>query len=52
MGIVLVVGGALSHEVYKYKGQDAARAEQFGAGVTAMLYIYTAIYGSTWLTTW
>ena len=51
MGIVLVVGGILSHEVYQSKVHDPARTRQFGAGVTAVLYIYTAIYGSTWLTT-
>lgn len=51
MGIVLVIGGILSHEVYKFKDNDIAHAKQFGAGVTAVLYIYTAIYGSCWLTT-
>jgi hypothetical protein len=52
MGVVLVVGGVLSHEVYLNKANDPGRAKQFGAGVTAILYIYTSIYGSTWLTTW
>jgi MFS family permease len=52
MGIVLIIGGILSHEVYHNKVSDLGRAKQFGAGVTAILYIYTFIYGSTWLTTW
>ena len=51
MGIVLIIGGILSHEVYANTG-DKAKAKKFGAGVTAILYIYTALYGSTWLTTW
>ena len=52
MGIVLVVGGILSHEVYANKQRKPVKAKQYGAGVTAVLYIYTALYGSTWLTTW
>lgn len=52
MGVVLIIGGILSHEVYQNKIGDPGRAKYFGAGVTAILYIYTFIYGSTWLTTW
>jgi hypothetical protein len=51
MGIVLVIGGILSHETLTY-ASNPAKARSFGAGVTAILYIYTALYGSTWLTTW
>ena len=51
MGIVLIIGGILSHEVYAHI-EDKPKARQYGSGVTAVLYIYTFIYGSTWLTTW
>ncbi|KAH9823699.1 low-affinity glucose transporter HXT3 [Teratosphaeria destructans] len=50
MGIVLIVGAVLSHEVERYSG-NVGRAKQYGAGVATILYIYTALYGSTWLTT-
>ncbi|KAF2771640.1 general substrate transporter [Teratosphaeria nubilosa] len=50
MGIVLIVGAVLSHEVEKYSG-NVARAKQYGAAVATILYVYTALYGSTWLTT-
>ncbi|KAI1622833.1 low-affinity glucose transporter HXT3 [Exophiala viscosa] len=49
MAIVLIVGGILSHETMANKGNS--KATGYGAGVTAILYIYTALYGSTWLTT-
>jgi MFS family permease len=53
MGIVLIVGGALSHETLAYTAAgDPVKASSFGAGVAAILYIYTFIYGATWLTTW
>ena len=52
MGVVLVVGGVLSHEVHLNKANDPGRVKQFGAGVAAILYVYTFIYGNTWLTTW
>ncbi|OQD68386.1 hypothetical protein PENDEC_c036G00154 [Penicillium decumbens] len=51
MGIVLMVGGVLSHETIAHKDSDPAMASKFGSGVAAILYIYTFIYGSTWLTT-
>lgn len=51
MGVVLILGGILSHETIRYAKTDPGRALQFGSGVTAILYIYTATYGSTWLTT-
>lgn len=46
MGIVLIVGGVLSHETI------AHRDSSYGSGDAAILYIYTFICGSTWLTTW
>ncbi|KAL6247614.1 hypothetical protein RBB50_004962 [Rhinocladiella similis] len=49
MGIVLVVGGVLSKMTLTHQGTD--KAAGFGTGVCAILYIYTFIYGSTWLTT-
>ena len=51
MGIVLIIGGILSHETIHYSKSDPKHALQFGSGVVAILYIYTATYGSTWLTT-
>lgn len=49
MGIVLIIGGILSHEtVIASPGKKHA----YGAGVAAILYIYTFTYGATWLTTW
>lgn len=51
LGTVLIVGGILSHEVYSHV-DDKAKAKQYGAGVATVLYIYSVIYGSTWLTTW
>ncbi|PQE04054.1 MFS monosaccharide transporter protein [Rutstroemia sp. NJR-2017a BVV2] len=52
MGVVLIVGGVLSHEVTKKAAEgDADGANRLGGGVAAILYLYTCIYGSTWLTT-
>lgn len=51
MGIVLIVGAVLSHEVLKYADIDPVKSKQLGAGVVTVLYIYTVLYGSTWLTT-
>jgi hypothetical protein len=47
------VGGILAHEVVSKsaKGQTA-EANRIGGGVAAVLYLYTCMYGSTWLTTW
>jgi sugar porter (SP) family MFS transporter len=50
MGIVLIVGAVLCHEVEVYAG-DTGKAKQYGAGVATVLYVYTVLYGSTWLTT-
>ena len=52
MGILLIIGGILGHEVYKFTDTDPARTKKFGAGVATILYLYTCTYGSTWLTTW
>ncbi|KAJ5925795.1 hypothetical protein N7454_007305 [Penicillium verhagenii] len=51
MGIVLIVGGVLSHETISHTDNDPVLANKFGSGVAAILYIYTFIYGGTWLTT-
>ncbi|KAJ5948368.1 low-affinity glucose transporter HXT3 [Penicillium verhagenii] len=51
MGIVLIIGGVLSHETISHTDNDPVLANKFGSGVAAILYIYTFIYGSTWLTT-
>jgi len=47
------VGGILAHEVVSKsaKGQTV-EANRLGGGVAAVLYLYTFMYGSTWLTTW
>lgn len=50
MCIVLAVGAVLSKLTISTKGTDKALG--YGSGVTAILYIYTFTYGSTWLTTW
>jgi hypothetical protein len=52
MFLVLVAGGVLSHEVISLTDSNPKLASGCGAGVTTVLYIYTFIYGSTWLTTW
>lgn len=52
MGVLLVVGGILAHYVQVYSVTDPGKAETFGAGVAAILYIYTFTYGGTWLTVW
>lgn len=52
MGVVLIVGGILSQQTLKYADLDTGKANKLGAGVAAILYIYTFVYGSTWLTTW
>jgi MFS family permease len=52
MGLVLIIGGILSHETVANTTVDPIKASKFGAGVATILYIYTFIYGSTWLTTW
>ncbi|KAJ5625260.1 Low-affinity glucose transporter HXT3 [Penicillium lagena] len=51
MGTVLIVGGVLSHETISHSDGNPSLATQYGSGVAAVLYIYTFIYGSTWLTT-
>ena len=46
MGVVLIVGAVLSAKISKGQGSSS-----IGAGVAVVLYLYTFIYGSTWLTT-
>lgn len=52
MFIILLVAGILCRETIVQHEHDPAKAARFGAGVTATLYIYTFVYGSTWITTW
>jgi MFS family permease len=52
MGVLLIVGGILANQVTKYSESDPEKASKLGAGVAAILYIYTFTYGSTWLTVW
>lgn len=52
MGVVLIVGGVLSHFTVANSTLNPALSNKYGAGVAAILYIYTFIYGATWLTTW
>jgi MFS family permease len=51
MGIVLIVGGVLAHAVLANTKTNPSKANSLGGGVAAILYIYTFIYGSCWLTT-
>jgi len=52
MGLVLIVGAVLSHKVEVEKHlHDIAKSKQYGAGVVTVLYVYSVLYGSTWLTT-
>lgn len=52
MGLLLIIGGVLAHYVQVYTTSDPAKAASLGAGVAAILYIYTFTYGATWLTVW
>ncbi|OAA60602.1 low-affinity glucose transporter HXT3 [Niveomyces insectorum RCEF 264] len=52
MCVVLIAGGVLSHEVIRLSDEGRHKtASACGAGVTTVLYLYTFLYGSTWLTT-
>lgn len=51
MGLVLIAGAILSHEVVANTTSNPGKANKLGAGVATVLYIYTVLYGSTWLTT-
>ena len=47
------VGGILAHEVVANSAAgQLGEANRLGGGVATVLYLYTFIYGSTWLTTW
>jgi MFS family permease len=53
MGVVLIIGGILAHEVVsKSRSGQFTEANRLGGGVATVLYLYTFLYGSTWLTTW
>lgn len=52
MGILLILGGVLAHEVTRSKAVNLEKTQGYGAGVASILYLYTFMYGSTWLTTW
>lgn len=47
MGIVLLIGGILD----MYAQEAGPHQRQFGAGVATMTFLYTAVFGATWLTT-
>jgi len=51
MGVILIVGGILAREVLKNAETNPRETSRLGAGVTTVLYLYTFMYGSTWLTT-
>ncbi|KAK9453090.1 hypothetical protein V1511DRAFT_505621 [Dipodascopsis uninucleata] len=51
MGILLLIGGILAHEVEALSDTNPAKTAQYAAGVATILYCYTFAYGSTWLTT-
>lgn len=50
MALVLIVGAVLSYEV-RYNTHDPVMAKKYGSGVAAVLYVYSVLYGATWLTT-
>jgi hypothetical protein len=48
---VLIVGRVLAHEVLTNSKSNPRKSNSFGGGVAAILYTYTFLYGSCWLTT-
>lgn len=46
LGIVLKVGGVLSHETIRTANNEEGKAQQYGAGVAAVLSVYSAVCGS------
>jgi MFS family permease len=52
MGVVLIVGGIAAHGTTTTAQSDPFKSHQYGIGVATVLYLYTFIYGATWLTTW
>lgn len=52
MGVLLIIGGILAQKVETNAVSNPAKAAQLGAGVAAILYVYTFTFGSTWLTVW
>lgn len=47
MGLTLLVGGILD----MYAQEPGPNQRKFGSGVAAMTFLYTALFGATWLTT-
>lgn len=47
MALALLIGGVLD----KYAQDGGPNQRSYGAGVAAFTFIYTAIFGATWLTT-
>ncbi|KAI9710647.1 MAG: hypothetical protein M1828_002134 [Chrysothrix sp. TS-e1954] len=51
MGCALIPGGVLSRLIPGVRASDPSLARMYGAGVTAVLYAFTFLYGSHWLAT-
>lgn len=49
MGIMLIIGGVVSHEVFQDVGVRPDEALKYGTAVVIMLYLYTFTYGASWL---
>lgn len=47
MALILLVAGILD----KYAQIQGPNQRSYGAGVAAMTFLYTAVFGATWLTT-
>ncbi|OJJ56836.1 hypothetical protein ASPSYDRAFT_155487 [Aspergillus sydowii CBS 593.65] len=51
-GIAMFLAGGFSRiSINAREAGNAARAESFGAAAASMVFIFTAIFGATWLTT-
>lgn len=50
-GIAMILLGVFTREVLNAAAVgNTARASTFGAGAAAMVFIFTAVFGATWLT--
>lgn len=50
-GIAMIILGVCTREVLNASAAgDTARAASFGAGAASMVFIFTAVFGATWLT--
>ncbi|CAN6668378.1 high-affinity hexose transporter Hxt6p [Trichomonascus vanleenenianus] len=49
MSVVLFIGGGLTYRVLN--ASQESEKTRFGAGVAAVLYLYTFLYGCSWLST-